>query len=83
MIFRKLERAHEKKAAAAMMLIAIGLGFLIIGITWPRHPLPTAHLGTDWDDFLHGVMIGIAIALETCGVVIAVSAAAAKRATKL
>jgi len=82
-IFRKLEKAHEKKVTAAMMLIAVGLGFLIVGIAWPRHPLPTAHLGTDWDDFLHGVMIGIAIALETGGVVIAVSAAAAKRATKL
>ena len=83
MIFRKLEETHEKKAAAAMMLIAVGLGFLIVGIAWPRHPLPTAHLGTDWNDFLHGVMIGIAIALETGGVVIAISAAAAKRTTKL
>jgi multisubunit Na+/H+ antiporter MnhB subunit len=83
MIFRKLERAHEKKVAAAMMLIAIGLGFLIIGIAWPRHPLPTAHLGTDWNDFLHGVMIGIAIALETGGLVIGISAAAVKRAAKL
>ena len=83
MIFRKLEGTHEKKVAAAMMLIAVGLGFLVVGIAWPRHPLPTAHLGTDWNDFLHGVMIGIAIALEVGGLVIAISAAAAKRATKL
>ena len=83
MNFRTLDKTAEKKVAAAMMLIAIGLVFLIVGIAWPRHPLPAAHLGTDWNDFLHGVMIGIAIALEVGGLVIAISAAAAKRATKL
>lgn len=83
MILRKLQKTPEKMAAVAMIVITIGLAFLIIGIAWPRHPLPAAHLGTDWDDFLHGVMIGIAIALEAGGVVIAVSAAAAKRAAKL
>ena len=83
MIFRTLDKTTEKKVAVAMLLIALGLIFLIVGITWPRHPASAALAGTDWNDFLHGLFIGVAIGLEASGVVLAISAAAAKRASKL
>jgi hypothetical protein len=83
MIFRSLEKSARRKVAVAMALVTIGLAFLIIGVVWPWHPNPPAHSGTDWNDFLHGFLIGIAIGLEAGGAVLAVSAARSKHAAKL
>jgi hypothetical protein len=83
MILNKLQKTPEKMVAVAMALITLGLAFIIFGISWPRHPLPAAYPGTDWNDFLHGFMVGIGIALEVGGVVIVLAAAAAKRAPRL
>jgi hypothetical protein len=83
MLLRKLERTPERMTPIAMMLIAVGLGALIAAIAWPRHPSPPVHTGADWDSFLHGFLMGLAIALEAGGVVLAVVAAKAKAARRL
>jgi hypothetical protein len=36
-------------------------------------------MGTNWNDFFRGVLFGVAIVIEIAGVVIAGSAAAAKK----
>ena len=79
MIFRKLEDSPEKMIPVAMAFIVAGLSLLTIGVTWPRISPPLPHPGTDWKDFFRGVIFGIAIALETFGVVIAAKAAVAKK----
>jgi len=79
MIFRKLENSPEKMIPVAMAFIVAGLSLLTIGVTWPRISPPLPHPGTDWKDFVRGVICGIAIALETFGVVIAAKAAVAKK----
>jgi hypothetical protein len=79
MIFRKLEDSPEKMIPVAMAFIVAGLSLLTIGVTWPRISTPLPHPGTDWNDFFRGVTFGIAIALETFGVVIAAKAAVAKK----
>ena len=79
MILSKLENAPEKKIPVAMALIAVGLSMTAIGITG-RDLAPSApHLGTDWNDFFRGAILGFAIVLEIAGVAIAASAAAAKK----
>lgn len=78
MILRNLKNAPEKMIPVAMAFIVVGMSILIIGITWPRFSPPVPHVGTDWNDFLRGLMFGIAIAMEVVGVVFAASAAAAK-----
>jgi hypothetical protein len=62
-----------------MALIVASLSMIVIGITWSRFAPSVPHLGTNWNDFFHGVIFGTAIVLEIAGVVIAGSAAAAKR----
>jgi hypothetical protein len=79
MILRSLQKSPEKMVPAAMALIVVGLSILLIGIAWPRLSPSVPHIGTDWNDFAHGFLIGLAIAIEACGVVIAASAAAKKR----
>ena len=83
MLLSKLERTPERMAPIAMMLIAVGLGALIAAIAWPRHPSPPLHTGADWDSFIHGFLMGLAIALEAGGVVLALVAAKTKSARKL
>lgn len=78
MLLRRLNAPPERLTAVAMMLIAVGLGALVAGIVWQRYPLPRAHAGTDWDSFLHGFLMGVAIALEAGGVVLATVVARAK-----
>lgn len=77
MIVRNLQDSPQRAIPVAMTLVVVGLSFLLIGIAWPRFLPPVAHLGLDWNDFLRGLMFGLGIALEVCGVVIAASAAAA------
>jgi hypothetical protein len=79
MILRSLQKSPEKMVPVAMALIVVGLSILLIGIAWPRLSPSVPHIGTDWNDFAHGFLIGLAIAIEACGVVIAASAAAKKR----
>ena len=79
MTLRNLKNHPEKMITFAMILIVVGLSILMIGIAWPRLSPPVPHMGTDWNDFAHGFLIGLAIAMETGGVVIAASAAAIKK----
>jgi MFS superfamily sulfate permease-like transporter len=79
MILRKLENSPEKMIPVAMALIVVGLSMTVIGIAWSRIVPALPHPGTDWNDFFRGVIFGIAIVLETAGVVLATKAAAAKK----
>ena len=79
MTLLNLQNAPEKSIPLAMTLIVVGLSILMIGIAWPRFSPSAPHIGTDWNDFAHGFLIGLAIAMEIGGVIIAASAAAKKR----
>ena len=73
------QNAPEKSIPLAMTLVVVGLSILMIGIAWPRFSPSVPHIGTDWNDFAHGFLIGLASAMEIGGVIIAASAAAKKR----
>lgn len=77
MIVRNLQDSPQRAIPVAMTLVVVGLSFLLIGIAWPRFLPAVAHHGLD--DFLRGLVFGLGIALEVCGVVIAASAAAAAK----
>jgi hypothetical protein len=79
MILRNLQNSPEKMVPVAMAFVVVGLSILTIGIAWPRFIPPVVHSGTDWNDFFRGLLFGIAIAMEITGVVIATSAAVAKK----
>ncbi len=79
MILSKLENSPEKKIPFAMALIVVGLSMTVIGVNWARFAHSAPHLGTDWNDFFRGAILGFAIVLEIAGVAIAASAAAAKK----
>ena len=79
MTLLNLQNAPEKSISLAMTLIVVGLSILMIGIAWPRFSPSVPHIGTDWNDFAHGFLIGLAIAMEIGGVIIAASSAAKKR----
>ena len=79
MTLLNLQNAPEKSIPLAMTLIVVGLSILMIGGAWPRFSPSVPHIGTDWNDFAHGFLIGLAIAMEIGGVIIASSAAAKKR----
>jgi hypothetical protein len=79
MILRKIQNDPAKMTSTAMAFIAIGLSLITIGIIWPKTSPLLIHAGTDWNDFVRGVILGIAIVLEIAGVAIASSAAAAKK----
>jgi hypothetical protein len=77
MILRNLKNSPEKMIPVAMAFIAVGMSILAIGLAWPRFSPSIPHLGTDWNDFFRGFMFGLAIALNTAGLVFAVFAATA------
>jgi hypothetical protein len=79
MILRKLQSAPEKMIPVAMMFVSVGTMLLVIGIVWHK-PLIHSAPGTDWNDFLRGFALGIAIVFEIAGLVIALAAARAKKA---
>jgi len=81
-ILRNLKNCPEKMIPVAMSLIVVGLSILAIGIAWPRFSPSIPHIGTDWNDFARGFLYGLAIALETAGVVLAATAAAASKKRK-
>jgi hypothetical protein len=78
MILSKLQNSPAKMVPVAMMLLTVGLMFLVIGIVWPKLSFPVAHFGLDLNDFVRGMTFGIATALEIGGVVLAMTAAAAR-----
>lgn len=77
MILRSLENEPSRAVPVAMTLIVVGLSILMIGIGWNRFMPIAPHIGTDWNDFFHGLFFGLGITLEICGVVIATRAAVA------
>jgi len=79
MTLLNLQNASEKSVPLAMTLIVVGLSILMIGLAWLRFSPSVPHIGTDWNDFAHGFLIGLASAMEIGGVIIAASAAAKKR----
>ena len=79
MILHMLQRPPAKTVPVAMMFVAVGMAILTVAIAWPKFVSPAAHFGADWSDFLRGATYGIAIAFEAIGLVIAVSAANARR----
>jgi hypothetical protein len=82
MILRKLQISSAKSVPIAMALLVTGLTLLMLGIAWPRLTFPVAYLGTNWNDFLRGVLYGLSITLEISAVVLVASTIPA-RARKL
>lgn len=81
---RNQQKSPKVIVPIAMMFVTVGMMVLVIGVVvLPRLSPPALHAGTDWNEFLRGVMIGFAIVLEAVGLVIAAKAAAATRAKKL
>jgi hypothetical protein len=74
MILGKLQISPAKSVPVAMALLVTGLTLLMLGIAWPRFAFPVAYLGTDWSDFLRGVLYGLSIVLEISGLVVALTA---------
>ena len=70
MILRKLQISTAKSVPIAMSLLVTGLTLLMLGIAWPKLAFPVAYLGTDWNDFLRGVLYGVSIVLEISAVVL-------------
>lgn len=81
MILRKLQSSPEKMIPVAMMFVSVGMMLLVLGIVWHK-PLIHSAPGTDWNDFLRGFALGIAIVFEITGLAIALAAARAKKATE-
>jgi hypothetical protein len=79
MILRVLKRDPEKMIPVAMALVIAGLAIVMLGVNWPRLSASAPHPGTDWNDFVRGVIFGFGIALEIAGVALAARAAALKR----
>lgn len=75
MILGRLQQSPRKMVPVAMMLLVTGLMILLTGIQWPRMKHAAVYARTGWDDFFWGVMVGVGIAMEALGVVIAASAA--------
>jgi hypothetical protein len=78
MILGKLAISPAKSVPVAMALLVTGLMLLTLGIAWPRFGFPAVYLGTEWSDFLRGVLYGLSIVLEISAVILAVSAVPAK-----
>jgi hypothetical protein len=43
--------------------LPLAMSFIAIGILWPHIIPPSSHLGTDWNDFLRGGVMGVAIGM--------------------
>jgi hypothetical protein len=78
MILRTLQISPAKSIPIAMALLVTGLTLLMLGIAWPRFAFPAAYFGTEWSDFLRGLLYGVSIALEISAVVLVASAMPAK-----
>jgi TRAP-type C4-dicarboxylate transport system permease small subunit len=74
MLLRNLQRQPKRAIPIAITLIVTGLSILLIYFAWPTFSPSLPHIGTNWNDFFHGFLLGLAIALEVGGAVIAISA---------
>jgi uncharacterized protein YjeT (DUF2065 family) len=79
MILRKLNNSPEKLIPVAMMFITVGMMLIVVATAWHKPLIPVTS-GTDWNDFLRGFALGLAIVMEIAGLVIALAAARAKKA---
>lgn len=79
MLLRKLNDAPEKIVPVGMGLLVVGLSITVIGANWLRSSTPLAHAGTDWNDFFHGLILGLGLALEIAGIALTARAAALKK----
>jgi hypothetical protein len=72
--------ATAARVPIAMALISLGMMFLVIGIAWPRlvSPAPVPLGATDWHDFLRGLCYGLGISFDIGGLVLAITAVAAR-----
>jgi hypothetical protein len=61
-----------------MALVATGMMFIVFGIVWPRLISLAPYAGTNWNDFLRGACYGLGISFEIGGLVLAVTAVAAR-----
>jgi hypothetical protein len=78
MIFRKLQNSPQKAVPVAMMFVVVGLSLIVLAMSWSRFAFPLTYFGHDWNDFAHGFLYGLAIAMEILGLVIVTTAASAK-----
>lgn len=74
MIFRNLQNQPKRAIPIAITLLIVGLCSLLIGFAWPTFSSLFPNAGVDKSDFWHGFMIGLGIALEFGGAVIAIAA---------
>jgi hypothetical protein len=76
----KNSKSPAARIPVAMALISLGMMFLVIGIVWPRlvSPAPVPPGATDWHDFLRGACYGLGISFDIGGLVLAVTAVAAR-----
>jgi hypothetical protein len=74
MLLRTLQNQPRRAIPVAITFIVTGLSILFIYFAWPRFSPSLPHTGTNWNDFFHGFLLGIAIALEAGGLVVAIAA---------
>ena len=74
MLLRILQNQPRRAVPVAVTLIVTGLSILFIYFAWPRLSPSLPHTGTNWNDFLHGFLLGIAIALEAGGLIVGIAA---------
>ena len=74
----KNEKSPAARVPIAMALVSTGMMFLVIGIAWPHFVSPAPHAGTDWPAFLRGLCYGLGISLDIGGLVLAITAVAAR-----
>lgn len=76
MILERLKCSREKQVAVAMSLICAGLVLVVLNILWTRIGWLSSHMGagSNWGDFACGFAVGLGVALEVFGVVLAMAA---------
>lgn len=79
MIAGNLKESSARIVSIAMLFTSVGLVLLVFGILWPKLPFLATLVAPDWNDFVHGFVIGVALALEIGGVVMGAAALARKR----
>ncbi len=74
MLLRTLQTQPRRTIPVAITFIVTGLSILFIYYAWPRLSPSLPHTGTNWNDFFHGFLLGMAIVMEAAGLIIAISA---------
>jgi hypothetical protein len=73
-----LAKSPTAKVPIAMALVSTGMMFIVFGIVWPHLISLAPHAGTNLNDFLRGLCYGLGISLEIGGLVLAITAVAAR-----